>query len=46
MKSRRNKHDAFEKTIIPVHKCKNKNCPNIFIFHFTDGIYYIEYDSD
>jgi hypothetical protein len=46
MKSRRNKHDTFAETIIPVHKCKNKNSPNIFIFQFTDGIYYIEYDSN
>lgn len=46
MKSRRIKHDAFSETIIPVHKCKNRNSPNVFVFQFIDGIYYIEYDSD
>lgn len=66
MKSRRNKHDDFDKTIIPVHKCKNingtapfdrkrncdtntdrkRNCADIFVFQFTDGIYYIEYNED
>jgi hypothetical protein len=46
MKSRRNKYNDFDKTIIPVHKCKNINSPDIFVFQFIDGIYYIEYDED
>jgi len=46
MKSRRNKYADFSKTIIPVHKCKNANSPNVFVFQFTDGAYYIEYDED
>ena len=45
MKSRRIKHDDFSTTIIPVHKCVNPNSPNLFVFYFTDGIYYIEYDK-
>lgn len=46
MKSRRNKYRDFPTTIIPVHKCINQNSPNIFVFQFTDGIYYIAYDEN
>lgn len=46
MKSRRVKHDTYPTTIVPVHKCKNINAPDAFVFQFTDGIYYIENDLD
>lgn len=45
MKSRRVRYNDFPTTIIPVHKCKNVNAPNLFVFQFIDGVYYIEYDE-
>ena len=47
LKSRRNKYDDYPTTLIPVHKCVSMDlCPNIFIFNFSDGIYYIEWNKN
>ena len=44
IKSRRNKKDAYPTTIIPVHKKVEGEL--IFVFNFTDGLYYIQYNED
>lgn len=47
LKTRRNRYNDYPTTLIPVHKCVNSNLvPNIFIFNFSDGIYYIEWNAD
>ena len=47
LKSRRNKYDDYPTTIIPIHKCTSMNLiPNLFVFNFTDGIYYIEWNKN
>ena len=44
IKSRRFHKDKYPTTIIPSHKTKaNKARRLIFVFRFTDGLYYIEY---
>jgi len=44
IKSRRNKKDAYPTTIIPVHKKVDGDL--VFVFNFTDGLYYIKYDDE
>jgi hypothetical protein len=46
LKSRRNAMKQYPTTIIPVHKCDNNSVNNnlYFVFKFTDGIYYIQYE--
>jgi len=45
LKKRRNTYDDFPTTIIPVHKTISIDlCPNIFIFNFSDGIYYTKWN--
>ena len=48
IKARRNKYNAYPTTIIPYHKRNGaKNTKRlIFVFGFTDGLYYIEYNED
>jgi hypothetical protein len=46
MKSRRNTYRKFPTTIIPKHKVLKTDDKHIFVFHFTDGSYYIQYDAD
>ena len=47
LKSRRNKYNDYSTTLIPVHKCVSMDlCKNIFVFNFTDGIYYIEWNKN
>ena len=47
LKSRRNKYDDYPTTIIPVHKTISMDlCKNIFVFNFSDGIYYIEWNAN
>ena len=47
LKSRRNKYDDYPTTIIPVHKTISMDlCPNAFIFNFSDGIYYTEWNKN
>jgi hypothetical protein len=47
LKTRRNKYSDYPTTIIPIHKCITMDlCPNLFVFKFTDGIYYIEWNKN
>jgi len=47
LKSRRNKYNDYPTTIIPVHKTISMDlCPNAFIFNFSDGIYYTEWNKN
>lgn len=43
LKSRRINYNDYDTTIIPVHKTL-KLSPDIFVFNFNDGIYYIEWN--
>ena len=45
IKSRTNKHNAFNDTIIGANKVVQTNKAQFFIFNFTDGIYYIKYNE-
>lgn len=42
LKSRNIKKDDFDTTLLPKSKCCRDNL--IFLFDFTDGLYYIQYD--
>lgn len=46
LKSRRNTYRAYPTTIVPVSKVLEFN-PNrqMFVFQFTDGFYYIQYEA-
>ena len=46
MKSRRNKHNAYPTTIVPVNKVIGDIDRYIFVFHFTDGVYFIDYNKE
>jgi hypothetical protein len=46
MKSRRNTKTQYPTTIIPVHKIRDVETTQYFIFYFTDVISYIKYDKD
>ena len=37
---------TFATTIVPVHKVQDITERLVFIFNFTDGLYYIVYDAD
>ena len=45
IKSRRNRHDKYKTTIIGCDKARTQGrlC---FVFHFTDGLFYIIYDKE
>ena len=45
MKSRRVKKHQYSTTIIPVHKIRNVNTPQYFVFNFTDACCYIQYNK-
>ena len=45
IKSRTNKSTMFNETIIAANKIIDTDKEQIFIFNFTDGIYYIKYDA-
>jgi hypothetical protein len=47
LKSRNNKYKQFPTTLLPQDKIL-KDIPQkqIFLFNFTDGLYYIEYDEE
>jgi hypothetical protein len=45
LKSRRIKYKAYNTTIIPTDKIKEGN-NYVFLFNFTDGLYYIYYDEE
>jgi hypothetical protein len=42
LKSRTTKYNEYPTTMIPAHKVNSEN--QIFLFNFTDGLYYIKYD--
>jgi len=46
IKSRRCRYKTFATTIVPVHKVQDITERLVFIFNFTDGLYYIVYDAD
>lgn len=48
IKSRRNTYSRYPTTIVPVSKTKNLSVNDrlVFVFNFTDGLYYIEYNSN
>jgi hypothetical protein len=47
IKSRRNRYNQYPTTIIPCSKVRNmKRDRLVFVFNFTDGLYYIEYDKE
>ena len=46
MKSRRNTKTQYPTTIIPVHKIRDVETTQYFIFYFTDVISYIKYEKD
>jgi len=46
IKSRRCKYQSYPTTLLPVHKIKEGNKRFVFVFHFTDGLYYIEYSKE
>jgi len=46
IKSRRNKYRTYPTTIVAMDKVSRVEGKLIFIFHFTDGLYYIKYDKD
>jgi hypothetical protein len=43
LKSRNNKYNAYPTTLIDISKVVGDNM--IFLFNFTDGLYYIKYDK-
>jgi len=50
LKSRRCKHDTYTDTMIGLNKVNfainNPACECIFLFNFTDGIYYFKHSAD
>jgi hypothetical protein len=46
VKSRRISKGQYNKTIIPVHKVRNVDTPQYFIFNFTDACCSIKYDKE
>lgn len=44
LKSRTNKYEAYPTTMIQESKVLNTTYKQIFLFQFTDGLYYIEYE--
>jgi len=47
IKSRRNRYNQYPTTIIPCSKIRNmKRDRLVFVFNFTDGLYYIEYNQE
>lgn len=45
IKSRKNKYNAYPTTMLTMNKISDLSKTNIFVFNFTDGVYYIEYDD-
>lgn len=47
IKSRRNRYNQYPTTIVPVSKTRNmKKDRLVFVFNFTDGLYYSVYDAE
>ena len=45
VKSRRNKKNAYDTTLLPVHKIRKTDSKQNFIINFTDACCYIAYDE-
>ncbi len=45
VKTRKNSYYTYPTTLLTCNKITNTDKTLIFIFNFTDGIYYIEYDE-
>lgn len=45
IKSRKNKYNAYPTTMLTMNKISDLSKTQIFVFNFTDGVYYIEYDD-
>ena len=46
LKSRRNRKAQYPTTILPVHKVRDVETKQVFVFNFTDKTCYIEYDKE
>jgi hypothetical protein len=46
LKSRNNKSNTFNETIISKYKIDNLKDSTIFLFNFIDGLFYIEYNEE
>lgn len=46
LKSRKCSIHEYPSTVIALNKIDKKGRPQVFIFAFTDGIYYIRYDKE
>jgi hypothetical protein len=47
LKTRRVSHNRFASTMLPLGKLLSENPENnIFLFKFTDGLYYIQYNKE
>lgn len=47
IKSRRNRYNQYPTTIVPVSKIRDmKKDRLVFVFNFTDGLYYCVYDKE
>jgi hypothetical protein len=46
LKSRRIRKTQFPTTILPVHKVRDVETKQVFVFNFTDKACYIEYDKN
>lgn len=46
LKSRNNKYRDFKTTLLPKNKVVDDKVNQVFLFNFTDGLYYIRYDKD
>jgi hypothetical protein len=46
VKSRRNPKNRYATTILPVHKVRDVDTPQYFVFNFTDRTCYIEYKKE
>jgi hypothetical protein len=46
LKSRNNKKDTYPTTCLPADKvCESHTKKQVYLFNFTDGLYYIPYDK-
>ena len=46
LKSRRNCHNTYPTTLIPVHKITDDTKNLYFVFQFTNGVYFIKYEKE
>ena len=46
LKSRTNTYRAYNTTLLGYNKVISSNKKQIFVFSFTDGLYYIKYDEE